>query len=184
MDPLPDLTGRVAPIAGGGTTTLDRAPIAGRRARFPHRAAHRPELRQAAVAVCETVSQAALRELAEEVGAADEVTSIHSVPLADLDVEPRLTAIPQSDAPVISLPLLGGSAALLVTTSERARELGLTPIVRVHTTVVAADDPVVMLTAPVPAPAGCSSAPASRWPTSACSRSTRPSRPRRSRSTR
>ena len=44
-----------------------------------------------------------------------------------------------------------GSAALLVTTSDRARELGLTPIVRVHTTVVAGDDPVIMLTAPIPA---------------------------------
>jgi acetyl-CoA acyltransferase len=44
-----------------------------------------------------------------------------------------------------------GSAALLVTTSEKARELGLTPIVRVHTTVVAGADPVIMLTAPIPA---------------------------------
>jgi acetyl-CoA acyltransferase len=44
-----------------------------------------------------------------------------------------------------------GSAALLVTTSEKARQLGLTPIVRVHTTVVAGDDPVIMLTAPIPA---------------------------------
>jgi acetyl-CoA acyltransferase len=44
-----------------------------------------------------------------------------------------------------------GSAALLVTTSDKARELGLTPIVRVHTTVVAGDDPVIMLTAPIPA---------------------------------
>src|SRR5215212_2652592 len=44
-----------------------------------------------------------------------------------------------------------GSAALLVTTSERARELGLRPLVRVHTTVMAADDPVIMLTAPIPA---------------------------------
>jgi acetyl-CoA acyltransferase len=46
-----------------------------------------------------------------------------------------------------------GAAALLVTTSERAAELGLTPIVRVHTAVVAADDPVIMLTAPIPATA-------------------------------
>jgi acetyl-CoA acyltransferase len=44
-----------------------------------------------------------------------------------------------------------GAAALLVTTTERARELGLRPLVRVHTTVVAGDDPVVMLTAPIPA---------------------------------
>jgi acetyl-CoA acyltransferase len=46
-----------------------------------------------------------------------------------------------------------GSAALLMTTSEKARELGLTPIVRVHTAVLAGDDPVVMLTAPLPATA-------------------------------
>jgi acetyl-CoA acyltransferase len=44
-----------------------------------------------------------------------------------------------------------GSAALLVTTSDRARELGLRPIVRIHTTVMAAADPVIMLTAPMPA---------------------------------
>jgi acetyl-CoA acyltransferase len=44
-----------------------------------------------------------------------------------------------------------GAAALLVTTSEKARELGLTPIVRIHTTVMAGDDPVIMLTAPIPA---------------------------------
>jgi acetyl-CoA acyltransferase len=44
-----------------------------------------------------------------------------------------------------------GSAALLLTTSEKARELGLTPIVRVHTAVLAGADPVIMLTAPIPA---------------------------------
>jgi acetyl-CoA acyltransferase len=46
-----------------------------------------------------------------------------------------------------------GSAALLMTTSEKAAELGLTPIARVHTAVLAADDPIVMLTAPIPATA-------------------------------
>ncbi len=44
-----------------------------------------------------------------------------------------------------------GSAALLMMTSEKAAELGLTPIARVHTAVLAADDPVIMLTAPIPA---------------------------------
>jgi len=44
-----------------------------------------------------------------------------------------------------------GAAALLVTTSEKARELGLRPLVRIHTTVMAGDDPVIMLTAPIPA---------------------------------
>ncbi len=90
--------------------------------------------------------QAALRELAEEVGlvrgpddvlgllddyvtrsgyvmtpvvvwaggtsdlvpAEAEVAAVHRVPLADLDVDPVLVAIPESDAPVIRLPLLGG----------------------------------------------------------------------------
>jgi acetyl-CoA acyltransferase len=44
-----------------------------------------------------------------------------------------------------------GAAALLMTTSEKARELGLTPIARVHTAVLAGADPVIMLTAPIPA---------------------------------
>ncbi|HEY6325613.1 MAG TPA: thiolase family protein, partial [Candidatus Cybelea sp.] len=44
-----------------------------------------------------------------------------------------------------------GAAALLMTTSDKARELGLTPVARVHTAVLAADDPVIMLTAPIPA---------------------------------
>jgi acetyl-CoA acyltransferase len=44
-----------------------------------------------------------------------------------------------------------GSAALLMTTSEKAAALGLTPIARIHTAVLAADDPVIMLTAPIPA---------------------------------
>jgi len=44
-----------------------------------------------------------------------------------------------------------GAGALLVTTSEKAAEQGWTPIARVHTAVVAADDPVVMLTGPIPA---------------------------------
>ncbi len=44
-----------------------------------------------------------------------------------------------------------GSAALLMTSSEKARELGLTPIARVHTAVLAGGDPVIMLTAPIPA---------------------------------
>jgi acetyl-CoA acyltransferase len=46
-----------------------------------------------------------------------------------------------------------GAAALLITTSEKAAELGLTPVARVHTAVVTGDDPVIMLTGPIPATA-------------------------------
>src|SRR5436309_1967778 len=37
-----------------------------------------------------------------------------------------------------------GSGALLITTSEKARELGLKPIARLHTFAVAGDDPIMM----------------------------------------
>jgi mutator protein MutT len=37
-----------------------------------------------------------------------EVARIHRIPVADLDVEPRLIRIPESEQPVIQLPLLGG----------------------------------------------------------------------------
>jgi acetyl-CoA acyltransferase len=46
-----------------------------------------------------------------------------------------------------------GAAALAVTTSRWAAAHGLRPLARVHTAVVAADDPVIMLTAPIPATA-------------------------------
>jgi 8-oxo-dGTP pyrophosphatase MutT (NUDIX family) len=158
---------------------LDRTTVAARLRGFPRRAADRPDLKQAAVAVCvtehhgapallitrraprmrahagqlalpggrrepgETAEQGALRELQEEVGVAlgttdvlgllddyvtrsgyvmtpvvcwagdvgelvgaeDEVAVVHQVPLTDLDVEPRFVEIPESDAPVIQLPL-------------------------------------------------------------------------------
>ena len=166
----------------GASSDLDRESVAARLAGFPRVAAERPELKQAAVAVCvtvhngapsllltrraprlrahagqwalpggrrdagETAEQAALRETAEEVGltldggavlgllddyvtrsgyvitpvacwagqageltpSEAEVASVHQIPLADLDVAPRFIAIPESVAPVIQLPLLGG----------------------------------------------------------------------------
>ncbi len=46
-----------------------------------------------------------------------------------------------------------GAAALLMTTSERAAELGLAPLARVHSVAVVGDDPVIMLTGPIPATA-------------------------------
>jgi 8-oxo-dGTP pyrophosphatase MutT (NUDIX family) len=157
----------------------DRATAAQRIRGFPRREAHRPDLKQAAVALCltehggatalvitrraarlrahagqwalpggrldpgEDAVQGALRELHEEVGldlgtadvlgllddyvtrsgyvmtpvvcwagdvgelvgAASEVERVYQVPLTDLDAEPRYIRIPESDAPVIQLPL-------------------------------------------------------------------------------
>ena len=39
-------------------------------------------------------------------GPASEVSSVYQIPLADLDVEPEFLRIPESEAPVIRLPLL------------------------------------------------------------------------------
>ena len=44
-----------------------------------------------------------------------------------------------------------GSAAVLITTDEKAKSLGLKPIAKIHTAVLAGANPVIMLTAPVPA---------------------------------
>jgi acetyl-CoA acyltransferase len=44
-----------------------------------------------------------------------------------------------------------GAAAALVMSEERANQLGLVPRARFHTFAVAANDPVIMLTAPIPA---------------------------------
>ena len=44
-----------------------------------------------------------------------------------------------------------GSAALLFMSAEKARELGLKPLAKVHTATLAGADPVIMLTAPIPA---------------------------------
>lgn len=44
-----------------------------------------------------------------------------------------------------------GASAVLITTPEKAAELGLTPIVRLHSGSVVGADPVMMLTAPIPA---------------------------------
>jgi len=44
-----------------------------------------------------------------------------------------------------------GSAAVVIMTSERARELGLAPLARIHTVAMAGVDPIIMLTGPIPA---------------------------------
>lgn len=56
----------------------------------------------------------------------------------------RLTAASSSQ-------ISDGAAALLLMTPEKAESLGLTPLARVHTAVVAGDDPILSLTALIPA---------------------------------
>jgi acetyl-CoA acyltransferase len=50
-----------------------------------------------------------------------------------------------------SSQLTDGAAAVLIMSEERASQLGLTPRARIHAMAVASDDPIQMLTGPIPA---------------------------------
>ncbi len=50
-----------------------------------------------------------------------------------------------------SSQLTDGASAVVITTPERAEQLGLKPRARFHSFALAASDPVIMLTAPIPA---------------------------------
>ncbi|WP_299950424.1 acetyl-CoA C-acyltransferase [uncultured Modestobacter sp.] len=83
------------------------------------------------------------------------VTQDEGIRLSTVEKLGTLKTVFKPDGGVItagnSSQISDGSSALLMMTGDRARELGLTPIGRVHTAVLAGDDPVVMLTAPIPA---------------------------------
>ena len=66
---------------------------------------------------------------------------------------PRSPPSPRTDwsRPATSSQISDGAAAVLVMSEERAEALGLRPRARFHTFAVAANDPVIMLTAPIPA---------------------------------
>jgi acetyl-CoA acyltransferase len=92
---------------------------------------------------------------------AEEIVPVHGVS-ADQGIRPGSTLeklatlpTPVTEDGVVSAgnasQISDGSAALLVTTSEKAAELGLTPLVRFHTGVMAGVDPIIMLTGPIPA---------------------------------
>ncbi|MDF3305282.1 thiolase family protein [Rhodococcus sp. T2V] len=63
----------------------------------------------------------------------------------------RFPEINWSVTPGNSSQLTDGAAAVLIMSEERATALGLTPRARFHSFAVAADDPISMLTGPIPA---------------------------------
>jgi acetyl-CoA acyltransferase len=69
--------------------------------------------------------------------------------------DPELSArFPQIDWSVTagnSSQIVDGASALLVMSGAKADELGFTPRARIHSMVVCGDDPLLMLTAPIPA---------------------------------
>jgi acetyl-CoA acyltransferase len=50
-----------------------------------------------------------------------------------------------------SSQIVDGASALMLMSAERAQSLGLTPRARIHTMTVVGDDPLLMLTGPIPA---------------------------------
>jgi acetyl-CoA acyltransferase len=60
------------------------------------------------------------------------------------EIEPKIT-------PGNSSPLTDGASAVLITSQRRAQSLGLTPRARFHSFAVVGDDPLLMLTGPIPA---------------------------------
>ncbi|MCQ4122191.1 thiolase family protein [Rhodococcus tibetensis] len=66
----------------------------------------------------------------------------------------KLKAVFQDDGVIHagnSSQISDGAGALLITTSEKAAQLGLRPMARIHTSAVVGDDPVIMLTGPIAA---------------------------------
>ena len=66
-------------------------------------------------------------------------------------VKERFPQINWSITPGNSSPLSDGSAAVMITTSEVAKKLGLRPLARIHTTTAVGSDPLYMLTGVIPA---------------------------------
>lgn len=89
----------------------------------------------------------------ESIRADTTVERLAALPPAFVD-EAMAARFPQIDWRVTagnSSPINDGSAALLITSSEHARRLGLRPKARLHSFAVAGDDPVMMLTGVIPA---------------------------------
>lgn len=63
----------------------------------------------------------------------------------------RLPEVEWRITPGNSSPLTDGASAVLIMSEEKARELGLTPRARFHAFAVTGDDPLLMLTGPIPA---------------------------------
>ncbi|KJE23883.1 acetyl-CoA acetyltransferase [Frankia torreyi] len=63
----------------------------------------------------------------------------------------RFPEITWSITPGNSSPLTDGASAVLIMSETKANELGLRPRARFHTFALAGDDPLLMLTAPIPA---------------------------------
>jgi len=95
----------------------------------------------------------ALHVLDETVRAATTVEGLAGLgpAFADDRMRARLPEIDWMITPGNSSPLTDGASAVLITSEETARRLGLTPRARFVSYSVVGDDPVMMLTAPIPA---------------------------------
>ncbi|WP_433560439.1 thiolase family protein [Nocardia sp. CA-151230] len=70
---------------------------------------------------------------------------------ADAESQARFPEIEWSITPGNSSPLTDGASAALIMSEDKAAQLGLTPRARFHSFAVSGDDPLLMLTAVIPA---------------------------------
>ncbi|MCU1595444.1 MAG: 3-ketoacyl-CoA thiolase/acetyl-CoA acetyltransferase, partial [Frankiales bacterium] len=82
-------------------------------------------------------------DVTEDIGPRADTTLEKMAGLKTLQEEGRVTA-------AVSSQLTDGAAALLIVSEAALKEHGLTPRARIHHLSVLADDPVMMLTAPIP----------------------------------
>lgn len=80
---------------------LDEAEVLGRLDDYPTRSGY---LMSPVVLWAGSVAQNGTRPLRPRLA---EVAAVYGIPLEQLDVEPNLLSIPESDAPVIQIPLMG-----------------------------------------------------------------------------
>jgi acetyl-CoA acyltransferase len=89
----------------------------------------------------------------ETVRAGTTVEKLAGLPASFRDdaIAARFPQIAWNITPGNSSPLTDGASALLIMSEERAGQLGLTPRARFHSFAVVGDDPLYMLTGPIPA---------------------------------
>lgn len=96
-------------------------------------------------------STAHVRDETVRPGTTPEILSELEPSFYDPEIAERFPEIDWVITPGNSSPLTDGASAVLITSRARADELELRPRARFHSFAVAGDDPVLMLTAPVPA---------------------------------
>lgn len=105
------------------------------------------------VPVTDADGSSSMHTIDETVRASTTAAKLAGLPASFRDdrMAERFPQINWNITPGNSSPLTDGASAVLIMSEERANELGLTPRARFHSFAVTGDDPLYMLTGPIPA---------------------------------